>query len=149
MELYVESFGDLLGSDVLENEAEEEECRRRGVHQAFIATASTLLGWETHRIIEEYHAAYHEPIVLESGEEIPVNDDHLERIVHWFNAAENDVSLYNEEDFIVIERLVQRHHQDDAALTQDRFQTWIEETNFKGRDQFDHLMLRDESFDEN
>ena len=68
----------------------------------------------------------------------------MERIVHWFNAAENDVSLYTEEDFIVIERLVQRHHQDDAALTQDRFQTWIEETDFKGRDQFDHLMLRAE-----
>lgn len=141
MDMFVDSFGDLLGSDPLPNEFEEGECRRRGARQAFIMTASTLLGWETQRIIDEYQSAYNKPIVLESGEEIAVADQHLDRILHWCRAAESDVSLFNEEDFITIERLVQHHHQDTEALTQERFQKWIEETDFKGRDQFDHLML--------
>ena len=141
MDMFVDSFGDLLGSDPLDNEVEEGECRRRGAHQAFIVTASTLLGWETQRIMEEYQSAYNTPIVLESGEEIAITDEHLDRIVHWCNAAQSDVSLFNEEDFIIIERLVQHHHQDMEALTQERFQKWMQETDFKGRDQFDHLML--------
>lgn len=142
MDMYVDSFGDLLGSDPLENEIEEGECRRRGAHQAFIANASTVLGWESQRIIDEYQAAYNDPIVLDSGESIPVSDEHMERILHWFRETENDISLLSEEDYIMVERLVQSHHQDHGRLTQERFQAWIEETDFKGRDQFDHLMLR-------
>ena len=142
MDMYVDSFGDLLGSDPLSNETEEVECKRRGAHQAFIANASTVLGWESQRIIDEYQSAYNNPIILESGEAVAISDEHMERILHWFRQAENDVSLFTEEDFIMVERMVQSHHQDEAALTQERFQAWIEETDFKARDQFDHLMLR-------
>ena len=141
MDMFVDSFDELLGCDPLKNEAEEQECRLRGAHQAFIVTASTLLGWETQRIIDEYQAAYEKPIVLECGTEIPIEDVHLDRIVFWAKAAESDVTLFTEEDFNHIERLVQNHHQDTEPLTQTRFQAWIQETDFKGRDQFDHLYL--------
>lgn len=141
MDMSLTSLGDFLGFDPLENEAEENECRRRGAHQAFIMTASTLLGWESQRIIEDYQAAYQQPIVLENGEEIAIRDEHLDRILYWNKAAENDVTLFTEEDFRTIEQLVQHHNQDSEPLTQARFQKWIEETDFKGRNQFDHLML--------
>ena len=90
-------------SSILQDEALEEECKRRGVRIAFL-TFAAISGFDSVKLIKELHHIVTAPVMDSEGNAQELDEPHFLRMTFWSVEAENDVTLFSPSEQATIER---------------------------------------------
>ena len=113
-------------SFTLQDEALEDECKRRGVRMAFL-TFAAIFGFDSVKLIKELHHIMTAPMTDSEGNAQELDEPLFLRMTFWSVEAENDVTLFSPSEQATIERSAMEILGDYQPLTQERYELWREE----------------------